>query len=103
MNSDQKDSVREQANMTNPEKAKSPTPKLKPNLTAAKILEPGDIIRARAFSGDFRVWRVVAVLHGPEHHECVIAIETLDREKNSWGTLLIPEELLNAALGAIVV
>lgn len=68
----------------------------------ARSWEPGDLIRVPAYSGGFRVWRVVGVFLGGEHQESVIEIETLDRTKNTEGRMCVPEELLNAALGASI-
>lgn len=62
----------------------------------------GDIIRARAYSGAFRVWRVIGVYLGGTDQESVIELETLDRVKNTEGRMCVPMELLDASLGAIV-
>lgn len=61
-----------------------------------------DIIRVPAYSGGFRVWRVIGIFLGGEEQESVIELETLDRLKNTEGRMCVPEELLNASLGAIV-
>lgn len=61
-----------------------------------------DIIRAPAYSGGFRVWRVIAVCLGGTDQESVIELETLDRKKNTEGRMCIPMELLDASVGATV-
>jgi hypothetical protein len=63
---------------------------------------PGRIIRCRAHSGGFRVWRVAGVYLGATQQESVIELETLDQERNTEGKMLVPVELLEAAMGAIV-
>lgn len=59
----------------------------------------GDIIRAPAYSGGFRVWRVVGVFLGGAAQESVIEIETLDRIETDQGRMCVPCELLEAAMG----
>jgi len=54
----------------------------------------GDIIRCRAYSGGYRVWRVVGVFLGGEKQESVVELETLDRLHNTQGRMCIPYELL---------
>jgi len=54
-----------------------------------------------ANSGGFRVWRVIGVFLGGENQESVIELETLDRTKNTEGRMCVPQELLNASLGAV--
>jgi hypothetical protein len=65
-----------------------------------KAWTPGEIIRVPANSGGFRVWRVTGVYLGGENQESVIELETLDRTRNTQGRMCVPEELLNASLGA---
>lgn len=60
----------------------------------------GDVIRAPADGGGFRVWRVIGNFPGATHQEDVIELETLDRSKNTEGRMCVPRELLNASLGA---
>lgn len=68
-----------------------------------KSWKPGDIIRCRACSGGFRVWRVTGVYLGGTDQESVIGLETLDRVHSTEGhELTVPIELLNAAIGVIV-
>ena len=62
----------------------------------------GDVIRAPAFDGGFRVWRVFAIKLGGENQESVIEIETLDRTQSTEGRMCVPVELLEASLGALV-
>ena len=62
----------------------------------------GEVIRAPAFGGGFRVWRVCAIQLGGENQESVIEIETLDRTKCTEGKMCVPVELLEASLGALV-
>lgn len=64
-----------------------------------KLWKVGDLIRVRADSGSFRVWKVIGVFLGAENQEDVIELETLDREKNTEGRMCVPRELLNASLG----
>jgi hypothetical protein len=42
----------------------------------------------------------VAICLGGENQESVIELETLDRDRNTEGRLIVPEELLVATLGA---
>lgn len=65
-----------------------------------KLWHVDEIIRVRAYSGGFRVWRVVGIHLGGENQESVVELETLDREQNPGGRMLVPEELLNASLEA---
>lgn len=67
-----------------------------------RVWTVGEIIRVPANSGGFRVWRVRSVKLGAEHQESVIGLETLDRNAASTLPMYVPEELLNAALGAVV-
>ncbi len=67
----------------------------------AKHWTTGEIIRTRAHSGGFRVWRVIGICLGGENQESVIELETLDRTRNTEGRMCVPCELLEAALGAI--
>lgn len=46
------------------------------------------------------MWRVVGVFLGGESQESVVEIETLDRIKNTEGRMCVPQELLDATLGA---
>lgn len=69
--------------------------------TMRKSWKVDDIIRAPAFNGGFRVWRVIAICLGGDNQESVIELETLDRTKNTEGRMCVPVELLNASLGAI--
>lgn len=62
----------------------------------AKQWAVDDLLRVRADSGGWRVWRVIGVWLGATNQEDVIEIETLDREVNTQGRMLIPRELLNA-------
>jgi len=71
-----------------------------PMTTPTKSWKPGDIIRTRAHSGGFRVWRVNGVFLGATSQESVIELETLDRERNTEGRMCVPVELLDAAIGA---
>jgi len=61
-----------------------------------------EIIRVRAASGGWRVWRVVGIFLGGESQEDVVELETLDRDKNTQGRMCVPCELLNASIGAEV-
>jgi hypothetical protein len=60
----------------------------------------GELIRVAARSGGFRVWRVTGVFLGGEKQESVVELETLDRARNTQGRMCVPEELLDAAIGA---
>lgn len=66
----------------------------------AKSWSVGDVIRAPAYSGGFRVWRVIAVCLGGTDQESVVELETLDRVRSTEGRMCVPVELLEAALGA---
>lgn len=55
-----------------------------------------EVIRVRAFSGGFRVWRVTAVRLGATNQESVVELETLDRDPASENRMCVPYELLNA-------
>lgn len=68
-------------------------------VTQSKSWKVDDIIRAPAYSGGFRVWRVVGVFLGGTAQESVIEIETLDRIENTQGRMCVPCELLEAAMG----
>lgn len=68
-------------------------------VTQARSWKPGNIIRAPAYSGGFRVWRVVGVYLGGTAQKSVIEIETLDRIANTQGRMCVPCELLEAAMG----
>ncbi len=61
-----------------------------------------DIVRMPAYSGGFRVWRVIGVFLGGTDQESVIELETLDRVKNTEGRMCVPMELLDASMGASV-
>lgn len=69
-----------------------------PMNTQTKSWKPDDIIRTRAYSGGFRVWRVIAVCLGATNQESVIELETLDRERSTEGRMCVPVELLDAAM-----
>lgn len=70
---------------------------------AHKSWKTGDIIRCRAYSGGFRVWRVTGVYLGGTDQESVIGLKTLDRVHSTEGhELLVPVELLNSTVGVIV-
>ena len=60
-----------------------------------------ELIRVRADGGGWRVWRVIGVFLGATHQEDVIELETLDRDRNTEGRMVVPRELLNAAIGTI--
>lgn len=60
-----------------------------------------EVIRVRAHSGGWRVWRVVGIFLGGENQEDVIELETLDRDRCTEGRMCVPKELLEAAIGAI--
>lgn len=66
-----------------------------------KGLDPGSLIRVRAHTGGFRVWKVIGVFHGGTHQESVVELETLDLERPTEGRMCVPIELLQAAMGAI--
>lgn len=62
----------------------------------------GDIIRAQAHSGGYRVWRVIGVFLGATHQESVVELETLDRTKNTEGRIIVPVEMMDNAVGVSV-
>ena len=62
-----------------------------------------EIIRVPAACGGWRVWRVIGVFLGANYQEDVVELETLDRDKNTQGRMLVPGELLTASLGSQVV
>lgn len=61
-----------------------------------------DLIRVRAFSGGWRVWRVIGVFLGATNQECVVELETLDRDRNTQGRMCVPYELLSTMAGVDV-
>ena len=70
-------------------------------LNQHKSWKPGDVIRCAANAGGFRVWRVTGVYLGGEKQEGVVELETLDWKANTQGRVLVPVDLLDAAIGAI--
>jgi hypothetical protein len=72
-------------------------------VPSEKMLTVGDVIRAPAFRGGFRVWRVIGVFLGGENQEGVIELETLDLIGNTQGRMCVPVELLESSLGGAVV
>lgn len=68
----------------------------------AKSWTVDEVIRVRADGGGWRVWRVIGVFLGATHQEDVIELETLDRDRNTQGRMLVPRELLNASIGTVV-
>lgn len=75
-----------------------PTPDREP----ARLWTPGDLIRVPAYSGGFRVWRVVGVFLGATNQEGVVEIETLDRSRCSQGRMCVPCELLDALTAEVI-
>jgi len=71
-------------------------------VNVAKSWTVDEVIRVRADGGGWRVWRVIAVCLGGTHQEDVIELETLDRDRNTQGRILVPRELLNASIGTVV-
>lgn len=61
----------------------------------------GDLIRVRADSGGFRVWRVTGNFLGGLNQEDVVELETLDRDKNTEGRMCVPRELLDASMDRV--
>lgn len=54
-----------------------------------------DIVRLRADGGGWRVWQVVGIFLGGVDQEDVIELQTLDREENTQGKVLVPREILD--------
>lgn len=71
-------------------------------MTERKLWKVDDIIRAPAFRGGFRVWRVIGVFLGGENQEGVIELETLDLIRNTQGRMCVPVELLESSLGGAI-
>jgi hypothetical protein len=68
----------------------------------ATLWNVGDVIRAPAYAGGFRVWRVVGVFLGGAAQESVIEIETLDRIDNTQGRMCVPCELLESSISGAI-
>jgi len=68
--------------------------------TLSKSRKPGDIVRTPAYRGGFRVWRIAAVLLGGVNQEGLIELEPLDLIANDEGRVLVPAEILDAAVRA---
>ena len=66
-----------------------------------RLWKVDDIIRVPAYSGGFRVWRVVGVFLGDTSQEHVIEIETLDKIENTQGRMCVPVELLDALIETV--
>jgi hypothetical protein len=58
----------------------------------------GETFRLRAYSGGFRVWKVIGVYLGGNNQESVVELETLDRLPCTEGRMCVPIEILDAAV-----